>query len=202
VAALALGVSVALLSKARTVDVAPPAVSASRIPSRAPDVARSPVTQASSPPTTAASGSAAPITTVSSEPHATPPPHAPAPEAPATSRPAGASASRRAADRPAGTPLLVATPTPTPAPPVAAARPPAEAQAYLVVVVVPWADVTLDGAPVKAVPLRRLPLAPGEHVVRFVHPDYQPLQRVVTARPGETVTLSVDLPEEGVRIGK
>ena len=94
--------------------------------------------------------------------------------------------------------------TPTPTPPVPAASEPrmAEAQAYLVVVAVPWADVSLDGTPVKAVPLRRLALTPGQHVVRFAHPDYEPVQRTVTLRAGETVNLTVDLPEEGVRIGK
>ena len=96
------------------------------------------------------------------------------------------------------------TATPTPTPPVPAATEPrmAEAQAYLVVVAVPWADVSLDGTPVKTVPLRRLALSPGQHVVRFAHPDYEPLQRTVTLRAGETVNLTVDLPEEGVRIGK
>ena len=70
------------------------------------------------------------------------------------------------------------------------------------VVAVPWADVSLDGAPVKTVPLRRLALAPGQHVVRFAHPDYQPVQRTVTVRAGEALNLTVDLPEEGVRNGK
>ena len=69
-------------------------------------------------------------------------------------------------------------------------------------VVVPWADITIDGAPVKSVPLERLPVAPGAHVVELRHPDYQVLRRVVSTRPGETITLTVDLPEEGVRIGK
>ena len=100
--------------------------------------------------------------------------------------------------------IATPTPTPTPTPTAPAAADPrmAEAQAYLVVVAVPWADVSLDGTPVKTVPLRRLALSPGQHVVRFAHPDYEPLQRTVTLRAGETVNLTVDLPEEGVRIGK
>ena len=73
---------------------------------------------------------------------------------------------------------------------------------WLVIVAVPWADVSVDGAPVKTVPLRRLALAPGPHVVRFVHPDYQPLQRTVTVRAGQALNLTVDLPEEAVRKGK
>ncbi|MFN8092328.1 MAG: PEGA domain-containing protein [Vicinamibacteria bacterium] len=44
-------------------------------------------------------------------------------------------------------------------------------------------------------PLRRLAIAPGAHVVELSHPDYRVLRRVVTARSGETVTLTVDLPE-------
>ena len=91
-----------------------------------------------------------------------------------------------------------ALPTPTAAPPATRA----EEQGWLVIVAVPWADVSVDGAPVKTVPLRRLALAPGPHVVRFVHPDYQPLQRTVTVRAGQALNLTVDLPEEAVRKGK
>ncbi len=96
-------------------------------------------------------------------------------------------------------------PAPERPPAVASASPPSAprpSEAFLVVVVVPWADITIDGAPVKSVPLERLPVAPGAHVVELRHPDYQVLRRVVSARPGETITLTVDLPEEGVRIGK
>jgi hypothetical protein len=48
-------------------------------------------------------------------------------------------------------------------------------------------------------PLRTIPLAAGAHVVRLVHPDFQPLQRRIVIVPGRTLSLSVDLPEEGVR---
>ncbi len=106
------------------------------------------------------------------------------------------------APTPRATPFPIAAVPPTPVPtPVVTPAPP-DGLAWVVVVAVPWADVTVDGAPVKTVPLRRLPLAPGSHVVRFVHPDFQPLQRTVTVRAGETLNLTVDLPEEGVRKGR
>jgi hypothetical protein len=83
-----------------------------------------------------------------------------------------------------------------------AARPAAPAVAAptgsLRIVAVPWADVTVDGLAVEAGPLRRIPLAAGAHVVRLLHPDYQPLQRKVTIKAGETLTLSVDLAEDAV----
>ena len=141
--------------------------------------------------------------------------------APRGAPPAVAPASAAAATAPPGPrPALPAAATPPTrrlAPEPAAARPPPGAaavaaapapaaagpgEAFLVVMVVPWADVTLDGAPVKTVPLRRLAITPGAHVVELSHPDYRALRRVVTARSGETVTLTVDLPEEGVRIGR
>jgi hypothetical protein len=66
-------------------------------------------------------------------------------------------------------------------------------------VVVPWAEVYVDGRRMATAPLRTIPLAAGAHVVRLVHPDFQPLQRRIVIVPGRTLSLSVDLPEEGVR---
>jgi serine/threonine-protein kinase len=82
------------------------------------------------------------------------------------------------------------TPTPTPTP---------EADGWLLVLVKPWADVTVDGQPVGQTPLRRLPLRPGPHSVVLSHPDFRPYQRRVTIGPGETVRLDVDLKSLGVR---
>jgi hypothetical protein len=59
--------------------------------------------------------------------------------------------------------------------------------------------VLVDGSRVTTAPLRKIPLSPGTHVVQLVHPEYQPLQRRITLRAGQTVSLSVDLPQEGVR---
>jgi len=68
------------------------------------------------------------------------------------------------------------------------------------VVAVPWADVMVDGRTVEVGPMRRISLAAGPHVVRLLHPDYQPLQRKITIKPGETLTLSIDLAEDAVPV--
>jgi len=62
--------------------------------------------------------------------------------------------------------------------------------------IVPWADVSLDGRPVGATPLKALSLPPGAHTVRLQHPSYRPLQKRVNVRAGEVVVLEVDLREE------
>jgi hypothetical protein len=91
-------------------------------------------------------------------------------------------------------PRLAPSPRAEPTP----AAQPAAAEGFLQIVVVPWADVTVDGTAVSTGPLRKIRLAAGPHVVRFVHPDYQPLQRRVTVKAAETLSLTVDLPEEAV----
>lgn len=78
------------------------------------------------------------------------------------------------------------------------AAPPASNQGFLQLVVVPWADVTIDGQRVEAGPTKKIALAPGPHTVRLEHPDYQPLQRRVTIRARETLSLTIDLPEEAI----
>jgi hypothetical protein len=88
----------------------------------------------------------------------------------------------------------------TPAPQEEGLPPAVEAGGSLRVVAVPWADVTVDGQPVESGPMRRIPLAAGPHVIRLLHPDYQPLQRKVTIKPGETLTLSIDLVEDAVPV--
>lgn len=69
----------------------------------------------------------------------------------------------------------------------------------LLVVVRPWADVSVDGIPSGQTPLGRIPLAPGPHRVLLTHPDYRPYPRRVVIQPGETLRLVVDLPTDGVR---
>jgi hypothetical protein len=69
----------------------------------------------------------------------------------------------------------------------------------LLVLVTPWADVSIDGNVVGQTPLARIPLSPGPHSVLITHPDYQPFPRKVTIQPGETFRLAVDLPVDGVR---
>lgn len=56
----------------------------------------------------------------------------------------------------------------------------------------PWADVHVDGALVDTTPVGRpLPLAPGRHDLRFVHPAAPDELRTVDVRPGETVVVDV-----------
>jgi hypothetical protein len=103
-----------------------------------------------------------------------------------------------------------ATPAPTPpvpapavdapqatSPPLASPSPP-EVGALLVVVH-PWADVSVDGIPRGQTPLGRIALPAGPHQVLLTHPDYRPYPRRITVQPGETLRLVVDLPTDGVR---
>ena len=69
----------------------------------------------------------------------------------------------------------------------------------LLVVVRPWADVSVDGLPRGQTPLGRFPLPPGPHQVLLTHPDYRPYPRRVVIEPGETLRLVVDLRTDGVR---
>ena len=78
-----------------------------------------------------------------------------------------------------------------------AAAPPAATG--LVVTVVPWADLSIDGIPRGQTPLARIDLAPGPHQVVLSHPDYQPWVRRVRLEAGETLRLHVDLRVDAVR---
>jgi hypothetical protein len=77
---------------------------------------------------------------------------------------------------------------------------PAPQMAELRLLVEPWADVTVDDKLVGQTPLRALSLPPGVHVVQLSHPDFWPLQRKVTLRPGETLRMEVNLREEAFPI--
>jgi serine/threonine-protein kinase len=115
------------------------------------------------------------------------------------------------------TPLATASPVPTRrpaprssptvvetvAPPPAAAPPPVSLAAspgggFLQLLVVPWAEVSVDGRALGRLKSEKLPLGPGAHTVRLVHPDYQPLQRKVTILPGETMKLVIEMAEDAV----
>ncbi len=99
----------------------------------------------------------------------------------------------------------VAAPVTTPAPPVTSAaaapatQPAAPDRGNLKLIVSPAAEVTVDGVSLGSVSLRELSLTPGRHVVRVVHPEYHPLQRVVTVRAGIEFPLVIDLREKGIR---
>ncbi len=136
-------------------------------------------------PVTTAPTTTTPMTTTVPAP-TLPPTTVPAPTLPPRPPPTTVTTSSTLAPRPS--PRVVVPPATMPA-----------AVGYLQVVIVPWAEVLVDGARVATAPLRKIPLAPGPHVVRLLHPDYQPLQRRVVIRAGHTENLSVDLPEEGVR---
>ena len=104
-------------------------------------------------------------------------------------------------------------PLPPPTPPPAAVAPASPARpddatpppttipgpAGLLVVVKPWADVSVDGVPRGQTPLARLEVTPGAHQVVLSHPDYQPWVRRVSVAPGETTRLDVDLRVDAVR---
>jgi eukaryotic-like serine/threonine-protein kinase len=107
---------------------------------------------------------------------------------------------------PTPSPLLGGEPTrPTPESvplspaPSAATAPTPEPAGALLVVVRPWADVSVDGIPVGQTPLKEIPLEPGPHQVLLTHPDYRPFPRRISIRPGETFRLIVDLSVDGVR---
>jgi serine/threonine-protein kinase len=86
-------------------------------------------------------------------------------------------------------------PVPRPAP--ATAAPPV--QGWLLVLMKPWADVTVDGRTLGATPLDRIPLSPGSHAVILTHPRYEPFTQRVEIRAGETTTLQLDLASAGKR---
>jgi serine/threonine-protein kinase len=65
--------------------------------------------------------------------------------------------------------------------------------------ITPWAEVTVDGAPVGQTPLPPLALPPGTYTARLEHPDFRPFLRKVTIQPGRTTPLDVDLRLDGIR---
>ncbi len=107
---------------------------------------------------------------------------------------------------------LLATPEPRPTPtpavhttaPVAAATPPPTTApapvttGTLALILVPDAEVILDGASIGSVGRRDLTLEAGSHSLEVRHPDYLPLPRRVTIRAAETLTLLIDLQEKGI----
>jgi eukaryotic-like serine/threonine-protein kinase len=132
----------------------------------------------------------------------TPPPQASARPSPLESR-SGAAGVPPATATPEPTPAAttetstVLPPSPTPSP--AATPSPTTPAGSLLVVVTPWADVSIDSVLVGQTPLARIPVAAGPHSILLVHPDYQPYPRRVTIHAGETYRLVVDLQTDGVR---
>jgi hypothetical protein len=67
------------------------------------------------------------------------------------------------------------------------------------VIAIPWADVSIDGRPIRSPALRGVRVSPGTHTVTLSHPDYVIATRVVVVAPGRVTELVVDFPEEGGR---
>jgi serine/threonine protein kinase len=160
---------------------------------------RDPQPLPTTPPPTPASV-APPITTPAPAVGSAPPLPSPSPRARPTPTPAVAS------PVPSATPTSPPTPeAPSPSPPAVGSPPtptpsPArEADGFLLVLVKPWAEVTIDDGPSRQTPLARVPLRPGAHSVVLAHPDYRPYLRKVTIRPGETFRINFDFTTEGVR---
>jgi serine/threonine-protein kinase len=63
----------------------------------------------------------------------------------------------------------------------------------------PWAELTVDDKAAGTTPMPPIVLAAGEHKVRLIHPDYEPLERVVTVQPTETSRLFIDFTSMGTR---
>jgi eukaryotic-like serine/threonine-protein kinase len=189
-----------------------------RAPEPMPDTVAPPSTVAPSGPTVTASVSPLPYTLVTPVPVESPSPRV------AETSPAPVRASPAFVSTPAPSPNAVASPAPTPFPstpsPVPAVSPsvasrtahetsvapvPAPAtpappvQGWLLVLMKPWADVTVDGRTLGATPLERIPLSPGSHAVILTHPQYQPLTQRVEIRAGETTTIQLDLAAVGKR---
>ncbi len=65
-------------------------------------------------------------------------------------------------------------------------------------VIEPWAHVAIDGQPVLTTPsARAIELPAGHHFVRLENPFYEPVDREVWVREGETVVLEETLVERG-----
>ena len=157
------------------------------------------------PSTVAAPGPAAPATapattapTVTPRPTPVPTP-TPTPRATATPRPPAPRETTRqpAATRTPPAPAAAPATTPVPAPPAAARTPLPEGT--LLVVARPWGEVSVDGRTIGETPLEPIRLSPGSHTVSVRHPAYQPIERQVNVRSGQSERLLVDFPKEGVR---
>ncbi len=102
--------------------------------------------------------------------------------------------------RPAAVVPTPVRPTPIPLrfdePPQPAPEPPAPVvtpRGQLQLLILPWAEVSVDGKTIGTTPMRPVALDAGEHKVVLSHPNYRPLQKTVLIRADETFTLEVDL---------
>ena len=95
---------------------------------------------------------------------------------------------------------VTSAPTTAPSTVPSPSRPPDEAGTGLLqIVVVPWADVFIDGQQVGTTPMDKVSLKAGTHHVRLRYPTYENVERTIVIRPGQTEKLRFDFPKEGVR---
>jgi serine/threonine-protein kinase len=108
---------------------------------------------------------------------------------------------------PTATPTLAAIPSPSPLPTIAPSpessltasnAASSVSSGFLQLGAKPYATVFIDGKEAGTLPMKPLELGEGRHVVRLVHPDYQPWQRTVTIRKGETSKLFLDWSLDGI----
>jgi serine/threonine-protein kinase len=183
-ALVAVGIVVAV-SKGRREEAPSASASLAPLPSLEPSVPPSPRID----PTPIPSPSLTPASPVVSA--------APSPTAKPTTRPSPlVSQSPRSSQRivESASPQAAPPASPSPSPPPASSEP-----GMLHVVVRPWGTVAVDGKVIGDTPLEKMRLAPGPHVVRVRHPAYEPWERTVVVRSGESGKILVDFLSEGVR---
>lgn len=91
-------------------------------------------------------------------------------------------------------------PEPTSATPGVAVQPPAPAPAPVTVLpsrpgrlfvnATPWGQLFIDGVLAGNTPRANLPLEPGRHSIRIVRYGYEPFERQIVVRPGQTIRLT------------
>jgi eukaryotic-like serine/threonine-protein kinase len=194
-AAVAIAVAVILVRESGPAPSAPGRIPSASLPvSLAPATPPPPTTLPPAPPTTEAPSRSGPDSpTLRPTPRASMAPSTlPAPVVPSDQPPS--TASRQQTQASPGPRQAVGAGV---APPSTVAAAPA--QGTLALMIVPEAEVLLDGRSIGVVGQRDIPLAPGQHRVEVFHPDYQPLPRLVTIRSAEATTLLLDLHEKGIR---
>jgi predicted Ser/Thr protein kinase len=187
---IALAAVAGLVLQRRSADEPPPIVAGA---TPTPPVAAPTVPAATPTPFTA--------TTLPPPPPATTTPARPTP-VPATPVPATMPTPRPApTDRPApraspppprpASPAVVVAVSPSPSPTAAPSAAPRTG--ILRLLVLPYAEVRIEGKVLGTTPMKPVELEAGAYTVWFTHPDYQPLQRRVVIRPGEATEIELDL---------
>ena len=175
-----------------------PAAEPQSPPASVPPASQAPDPVVSTPPTAAPTTPPATSLTAPRSPQPTPHPKRP----PTTTRAADSEATA-APEAPGRTPTSRLPPFETlaaaaPASATPPAAPSAPTGGTLSLIVVPDAEVVVDDTSLGTLGRRDIPLSPGQHTLRILHPDYEPLPRRVTIRAGETLSLLLDLAEKGI----